>query len=289
MIRDARQKQVLKEAFGQYVDPRIVETLMAQQANQQGRKEVMTVFFSDLAKFSTISEMLTPTRLVTLINQYLTLATVPITETQGVIDKFIGDAIVAFWGPPFVRATEHAQLACQAALEQASQLRKLQQRLPEIVGIRKGIPKLGVRVGLDTGELVLGNIGTEQLQSYTVMGRTVEIAEQLESANKRYGTQILLTERTRKLAGEAIEVREIDYLPIGDDNALLPIYELLAFGMELDEAVAELKDAFSQGLQAYRQEDWSRARSQFETCLKIEPNDGPATFYLQQLSQFART
>ncbi len=288
MIRDVRQKQILKEAFGQYIDPRIVETLIAEQAEQQGRKEVMTVFFSDLAKFSTISELLTPTRLVTLINQYLTLATVPIIETQGVIDKFIGDAIVAFWGPPFVAAAEHAQLACQTALEQATQLRKLQRLLPEIIGIRKGIPKLGVRVGLDTGELVLGNIGTEHLQSYTVMGRAVEIAEQLESANKRYGTQILLTERTRQLAGDAIEVREIDCLPIGDNNTLLPIYELLACGIELDEAVAELRDYFSQGLQAYRQEDWSIARSHFESCLKIEHNDGPAKFYLKQLSQLAR-
>ncbi len=284
LLQTMRQKQVLKEAFGQYVDPRIVETLLDQPSNRQGQKEIITVFFSDLAKFSTISEMLTPTHLVSLINQYYTLATVPITETQGVIDKFIGDAIVAFWGPPFVTEMNHAQLACCAALEQLTQLIKLQRVLPEILGVRKGIPKLGVRVGLDTGELLIGNVGAEHLQSYTVIGKTVEIAEQLEQANKRYGTRILLTERTRQLAGEAIEVREIDCLPIGEDEAMVPVYELLAYGVELDAPMAEVLDCFSEGLQAYREEDWIRARARFETCLRIDGNDGPSKFYLDQIA-----
>ena len=285
LLQTMRQKQVLKEAFGQYVDPRIVETLLAQPTDRRGQKQIITVFFSDLAKFSTISEMLTPTHLVSLINQYYTLATVPITETQGVIDKFIGDAIVAFWGPPFVAEMNHAQLACYAALEQLTQLIKLQRLLPEILGIRKGIPKLGVRVGLDTGELLIGNVGADHLQSYTVIGRTVEIAEQLEQANKRYGTRILLTERTRQLAGEAIEVREIDRLPIGEPEALVPVYELLAYSVDLNEPMAELRDCFGRGLQAYREENWVRARSLFETCLKININDGPSRFYLEQISK----
>lgn len=289
MVQDVQQKQVLKEAFGQYVDPRIVESLIAQQTDMRGRKEVITVSFLDLAKFSTISEMLTPARLVTLINQHLTLATAPIIETQGVVDKFIGDAIVAFWGPPFVDQADHARLACRAALEQLAQLEKLQRRLPEIVGIRKGIPKLGVRIGLDTGELVIGNIGAEHLQSYTVLGRTMEIAETLEGANKRYGTQILLTEQTRQLAGDMIEVREIDCLPLGEQNTLIPVYELLAYGTPLDRAISKLCDSFAEGLHAYRQEDWLRAQASFETCLQIDRNDGPSQFYLKQIAQVSGT
>jgi adenylate cyclase len=288
MVQEVRQKQVLKEAFGQYVDPRIVETLMSQEPEtnnrNNGRKAEVTVFFSDLAKFSTISEMLTPDRLVSLINQYLTLATLPITETQGVIDKFIGDAIVAFWGPPFVPETDHAGLACRAALEQLGQLMTLQRLLPDIVGIRKGLPQLGVRVGLDTGELVIGNVGTDHLQSYTIIGPTVEVAETLEGANKRYGTQILLTERTRELAGETIEVREIDRLPLGPDQSLVSVYELLSYGTALDGDTAELRDQFGQGLAHFRQEDWHRAKACFQTCLKIHPKDGPSQFYLQQLN-----
>lgn len=285
MLQGIRQKQALHEAFGRYVDPRIVEGLMAQQTDMRGRKEVITVLFLDLAQFSSISEMLTPARLVALINQHLTLATAPILETQGVIDKFIGDAIVAFWGPPFVAEGNHAQLACRAALEQQAQLMKLQRLLPEIVGIRKGIPKLGVRIGLDTGEMVMGNIGTEHLQSYTVMGRTMEIAEQLEGANKRYGTQILLTERTRQSAGDAIEAREIDCLPIGEQDAMIPVYELLGYGAELEPTVAELRTCFEQGLNAYRRADWQLARSSFENCLKIISNDGPSQYYLAQIER----
>ena len=288
MLQVMRQKQALHEAFGRYVDPRIVETLVTQQADIRGRKELVTVLFLDLAQFSSISEMLTPARLVTLINQHLTLATAPIIETQGVIDKFIGDAIVAFWGPPFVAAANHAQLACRAALEQQAQLIKLQRLLPEIVGIRKGIPTLGVRIGLDSGTMVMGNIGTEHLQSYTVMGRTMEIAEQLEAANKRYGTQILLTERTRQLAGDAIEVREIDCLPIDERNGPIRVYELLAYGTELDASMAELRDSFSQGLQAYRQAEWLHARSFFENCLVVHENDGPSHYYLEQIRQATR-
>ncbi|MGK7875357.1 MAG: adenylate/guanylate cyclase domain-containing protein [Xenococcaceae cyanobacterium] len=285
MINSIRQKEQLKEAFGHYVDPRIVETLIEPHGESEGSKQVMTVFFSDLAKFSTISEMLTPVRLVNLINQYFTLATEPITQSQGVIDKFIGDAIVAFWGPPFVSETEHAKLACYAALDQLIQLQKLQRLLPDIVGIRKGLPKVGVRVGLDSGELVVGNVGTEHLKSYTVMGPAVEIAEQLEGANKRYGTQILLTERTRQLAGEAIETREIDLLPIGENDALVPVYELLGYAGDLDPMTGELRDIFESGLYDYREQNWEKARANFETCLRLKADDAPSKFYLQQLQQ----
>ena len=131
--------------------------------------------------------------MVRLVNEYLTLATAPIVETQGVVDKFIGDAIVAFWGPPFVDDEEQARLACRAALDQATQLRKLQRQLADIVGIRKGLPELGVRVGLATGELLAGNVGAEHVVAYTIMGRSVEVAEELEGANKRYGTSVLIT------------------------------------------------------------------------------------------------
>jgi adenylate cyclase len=132
--------------------------------------------------------------------------------------------------------------------------------------------------------LVIGNVGTDHLQSYTIIGPTVEVAETLEGANKRYGTQILLTERTRELAGETIEVREIDRLPLGPDQSLVSVYELLSYGTALDGDTAELRDQFGQGLAHFRQEDWHRAKACFQTCLKIHPKDGPSQFYLQQLN-----
>ncbi|NES82385.1 MAG: HAMP domain-containing protein [Moorea sp. SIO2B7] len=285
MVTEVRQKEQLKKAFGQYVDPRIVANLMEHKFENEGGKQIITVFFSDLAKFSTISEMLIPVRLVNLINQYFTLATEPISEFQGVIDKFIGDAIVAFWGPPFVKKTDHAKLACYAAIEQLAQLHKLQRMLPDIVGIRKGLPKLSVRVGLDTGELVVGNLGTERSKSYTIIGRAVEIAEQLEGANKRYGTQILLTERTRKLACETIETRQIDWLPIGEDKQLVPVYELLGYAGDLNKINSELRDIFEQGLSNYREQNWEKAQANFKTCLQLKADDKPSQYYLQQIQQ----
>ncbi|MBX2862223.1 MAG: HAMP domain-containing protein [Leptolyngbyaceae cyanobacterium MAG.088] len=292
MLEGVRQKDYLQKTFGQYLDPRIVETLLDPQndcsVEKGGQRATMTIFFSDLAKFSTVSETLTPNRLVELINQYFTLATAPITEFQGVIDKFIGDAIVAFWGPPFVSPEEQAKLACYAALAQTSQLRKLQQMLPDLMGLRKGLPQLGLRVGLDTGEVVVGNVGTEQAKSYTTMGNAVRVAEQLEGLNKRYGTTILITERTRALAGPSVATREVDAIPmgktpIGKEQTLMPIYELLDYSSTLAPAIAQLCDTFAQGLQAYRQQHWELAQAKFEACLKLQENDGPSIFYLSEI------
>jgi adenylate cyclase len=283
MVQGIRQKEQLKNTFGQYIDPRIVETLIEQQIDPREQRAEITVFCSDLAKFSTVSEMLTPLLLVSFINQYFTLATRPITELKGIIDKFIGDAIVAFWGPPFVSASDHAKFACFAALEQLSQLKKLQQMLPDLIGIRKGLPVIKVRVGLDTGELVVGNVGTEHFKAYTAMGQAVTTAEQLEGLSKRYGTTILITERTRVLAGDAIETREIDLLPMGRDNTSVRIYELLDYGGSLSTAQVKLRTKFEEGLAAYRQQNWQIAQAAFESCLQTVPEDGPSHYYLQQI------
>ena len=137
LVRELREKERLKTTFGQYVDPRIIETLLGQQPqSESGQRQMMTLFFSDIAGFSSISELLTPAGLVNLINEYLTLASVPIKEHRGVINQFIGDAVSAFWGEPFVDQAEHAILACYAALEQFDQLVKLRRALPDLLGIR---------------------------------------------------------------------------------------------------------------------------------------------------------
>ena len=284
MLNEVRQKERLKATFGQYVDPRIVETLVEQAGNiDTSNKQVMTVLFSDIAGFSTISEMLTPTGLVNLINQYLTLASEPITQYNGVIDKFIGDAVTAFWGVPFVGETEHAKLACFAALEQFTQLAKLRRMMPDIMGFRKGLPEIKVRIGLATGELVAGNIGSEQSKSYTVMGKAMQIAEQLESANKTYGTKILLMEETKVLAADAIETREIDLLSFGDKEPPIRVYELLGYRGELDPTMAQLRDRFEAGLREYRQQNWEQAHSYFQDCRSLKADDGPSGVYLKRI------
>ncbi len=286
MVASIREKERLKTTFGQYVDPRIVETLVAQQGEGDSSQTAeMTVFFSDIVGFSSMSELLTPTGLVSLINQYLTLASVPIKAQGGVINQFIGDAISAFWGPPFVAAGDHARLACYAALEQQDQLAKLRRNLPEIMGIRKGLPEVRIRVGLATGEVVTGNIGSDQSKSYAVMGPAVKWAEVLEEANRTYGTTILLTAITRERAGADFITREITALPLADQP--VKIYELLGTFGEWGEAGQALCAAFEQGLTAFRQGNWDQARDRFQHCFEQQPGDGPSQYYLAQIPQLA--
>lgn len=284
MLDNIRKKEQIKATFGQYVDPRIVERLINQKkSNTTTNKQVMTVFFSDIAGFSAISEMLTPGGLVKLINQYLTLASEPIAQNNGVINQFLGDAVSAFWGHPFVSENDHAKLACYAALEQSNQLNKLRRMMPEIMGFRKGLPEIKVRMGLATGELVTGNIGSEHSKSYTVMGKAVQIAEQLEGMNKIYGTTILLMEETKILAAEAIETREIDRLYLGDRNEPVGVYELLSYAGELDPKFAEWRDCFEAGLREYRQQNWDQAQSDFQACLHLNADDKATLLYLQRM------
>ncbi|MEM9003814.1 MAG: adenylate/guanylate cyclase domain-containing protein [Cyanobacteria bacterium P01_F01_bin.86] len=284
LVQELREKERLKTTFGQYVDPRIVETLLAQQSqSDSGQRQMMTLFFSDIAGFSRISEVLTPAGLVTLINEYLTLASVPIKEHRGVINQFIGDAVSAFWGVPFVGQAEHAKLACYAALEQFDQLAKLRRALPDLLGIRKGIPEINVRVGLASGEVVTGNIGSENSKSYTVMGAAVQMAEKLEEANKIYGTRILITAKTRELAGEVIETREIDAIALSDSSDPEPIYELLGITGSTDERLLQLNDYFQAARSAYQEQRWSEAEAKFQKCLEFVPEDGPSRYYMAKI------
>ena len=286
MVQEIREKDRLKATFGQYVDPRVVDTLVAQQNQiESGSKQMMTVFFSDIAGFTGISEMLTPTRLVTLINQYLTLASAPITEYDGVINQFIGDAVSAFWGPPFVSQADHARLACYAALEQSSQLIKLRRMLPEIMGIRKGLPDIRVRIGLASGELVAGNIGSERSKSYTIVGPTVRWAERMEEANRIYGTQILMTAATQKLVTGCFETRRIDRMTLNHGEEPVWIYELLGSVGELSMEKLELRDRFESAFFAFDEQRWQDAEVEFKACLALDPDDGASQYYFRKLQQ----
>ncbi|MEM9772755.1 MAG: adenylate/guanylate cyclase domain-containing protein, partial [Cyanobacteria bacterium P01_D01_bin.73] len=287
LATDIQEKEHIKSTFGQYVDPRIVETLIQNPGDEAiARQEEMTVFFSDMAGFSTISEMLTPAGLVSLIDRYLTFASEPIKANRGVIDKFIGDAVTAFWGPPFVAETDHAKLACYAALEQLSQLIKLRRLLPEIMGIRKGLPDIRIRVGLATGDLVAGNIGSETLKSYTVMGPAVQIAEYLEGASKKYGTTILMTDTTKQAAGDGIATREIDRITLPGQAQPTPIHELLDIVGNLSVQQELLRRHFTDGLSAYYDRNWDSAEQSLTEGAAIAPDDQPTQLYLQRIAHY---
>ena len=288
MVEQLRLKERLRETFGKYVDPRVVEGLIEGPAlAAEGQRRVMTVLFCDVRGFSSTSEGMTPQGLVKVMNRYFSTMSAPIRSHQGIIDKYIGDAIMAYWGPPFADHAEQARLACLAALEMLSLVPQLQAELPELLGIRTLPKTFDLRIGIATGEVLVGSIGSELMMSYTVMGDTVNLASRLEGANKEYGGRILVSEATIASAAGAIEAREIDRLVTFGQTRPQAVYEIMARKGELTAAQGELRDRFAEGLAAWRTRRWDEARRAFEAALKAVPGDGPSLTFIKRLDIFA--
>jgi adenylate cyclase len=277
MVAGLREKERIRDMFGKYVDPRVVEGLLQDRlAAAGGEKRNMTVFFSDLVGFTSLCEHLSPEGVVRLLNRYFTVMSAPIHEGNGILDKFIGDAIMAYWGPPFTGEREHAALACFSALESRARLDAFRALLPEITGLRKGIPEIGVRMGLASGDVTIGNIGSESSKGFTVIGDTVNLASRLEGANKEYGTWILMSEETRRLAGDAVEAREIDAIRVVGKSEPVRIFELV--GRKGD--ANPFREAYEAGLARYRSGDLEGAEKLFESIA----GDKPASIMLRRIA-----
>ena len=284
MIEDLREKERIKETFGQYVDPRIVAGLIdGAQHSSVGEKQVATLFFSDVVKFSAIAERLAPRTLVDLMNAYFSAMSLPIREQSGIIDKYIGDAIMAFWVPPFVDATRQAEFACRASLEQFALLDDFRKRVPDVIGLRRDVPLIDFRVGLSTGEVVVGSVGSDMARSFTVMGDAVNQASRLESVNKAYGTHLLIDHETFALAGAAIETRLIDEITVVGRFESLRIYELAAMAGDLASDTRKMFDLYADGLDYYRKADWPKAEAALQAALELEPDDGPSRTLLSRI------
>jgi adenylate cyclase len=287
MVGEMREKELIKSMFGKYVDPRVVQGILLDQKHfsQGGERQQMSVFFSDLEGFTTACESLTPTSAVRLLNQYFSLMAEPIRDHHGIIDKYIGDSVMAFWGPPFSTAEEHALQCCLAALEQQARVPQFQALLPEVLGIRKNVPVIHARMGIATGDVTVGTIGSEESRSYTVIGDNVNLASRLEGANKVYKTNILISAETRRLAGDAIEVREIDAIRVMGKSDPVGIFELIGTKGDISPKMAQLREHFENGLAHYRARDWAAAEAAFAACLALNPEDGPARLFAQRVTQ----
>ncbi|HEV2333414.1 MAG TPA: adenylate/guanylate cyclase domain-containing protein, partial [Gammaproteobacteria bacterium] len=284
MVSGLKEKESIKATFGQYVDPRIVNALLAgKPLTEAGEKRVMTVFFSDVAGFTSLGEQLTPDAVVRLLNHYLSAMSKPIGEHQGIIDKYIGDAIMAFWGPPFTGEQEHALLACQAALQQLENLKDVRRAIPDVTGLRRGLPKFDLRMGICTGPVTAGTIGSENAKNYTVIGDTVNLASRLESANKYYGTRLMIAGTTYDAAKHGIEARELDSIRVLGKSEPVEIYEVLGLKGGTPEAALKLGARYAEGLADYRASRWAPARQAFEECLKLVPEDGPSKALLKRI------
>jgi adenylate cyclase len=283
MVEELRSRERIKKTFGKFVDPRIVSQLIGSGTDQAERR-TLTIFFSDIASFSGISEQLTAGAIVNLLNSYFGAVAEVIHAHHGVIDKYIGDGVMAFWTPPFSAGDDHASDACLAALAQQEALVALRAQLPEITGMRRNPPNLVVRMGIATGEAVVGTIGSVAARSYTVIGDTVNLASRLEGINKVYRTSIILSEETYRLAQQVIEARELDTITVAGKTEPVRIYEAMCRAGELTPERSQLRELFGQGLSAYRQQNWDEAEAHFEGCLGIAAEDGPSRLFLERVT-----
>ena len=285
MVEQLRHKERIRETFGRYIDPRVVEGLINQPklAAAEGQRRVMTIMFCDMKGFTTLSEGMTPQGLVKVMNRYLSTMSEPIHRHGGVIDKYIGDAIMAYWGPPFVEEADESQFACLAATEMIKRIGTLREEVTELLGVRVLPTECDVRIGVATGEALVGSIGSEIMMNYTVMGDTVNLAARLEAANKLYGTRSLIAEATVAKTDNAIQFREIDRLMVAGQTQPQAVFELLGRKDELTAKQDLLRTRYADGLLAYRAQRWDEARAAFHAVLEAVPTDGPSATLLSRI------
>jgi class 3 adenylate cyclase len=288
MVAQLRRNEKMRETFGRYIDPRVVETLVDRPllAATDGQRRVMTVLFCDMKGFTTLSEGMTPQGLVKVMNHFLTAMSEQVRSNHGVIDKYIGDAIMAYWGPPFTEKGEDARLACLAAIGMLGRVAALRTELPELLGVRAAGSACDVRIGIATGEVLVGSIGSEFMMSYTVMGDSVNLASRLEGANKAYGSRCLISEATMTAAGDAIETREIDRIVVVGQIHSEAVFEVMGGKGDLAPKQLVLRARYAEGLAAYRARRWDEARRAFDAALEAVPSDEPSKSLIKRINDF---
>lgn len=289
MILGLKQKEEIRKTFGHYVDPRIVKNLIEDGGlTRDGERKNMTIFFSDLEGFTSLCEQIQPDIAVKFLNQYFDQMATPILANSGIIDKYIGDSIMAYWGPPFSGEQDHAILACEAALEQERLMDEFRKAVPGIIGIRRNVPPVRMRIGISTGDVTIGNVGSSRQKGYTVIGDSVNLAARLESANKLYGTRIIMSEQTWGHARGRIETRELDSIRVIGKAEPVRIFEALGRKGEVAAGMIELRDRFAEALNRYRAGDFDQARALWSECARLHPEDPATRLFLARLEQLTR-
>jgi class 3 adenylate cyclase len=290
MIQRLRQNQRVRETFGRYIDPRIADRLLGETAGAaaEGQRRVMTVLFCDMKGFTAMSEGFTPQGLVKIMNRYLSTMSEPIHAHRGVIDKYIGDGIMAYWGPPFIEDTDQAKCACSAAIDMISRLTGLRKELPELLGVRTLPADCDLRIGIATGETLVGSIGSEYMMSFTVMGDTVNLASRLETANKAYGSRCLISEATANMCAADFELREIDRVVVVGQSQPQTVYDVMGRKDALTPQQTLVRERYAAGLAAYRARRWDEARAAFAEVLEAASDDGPSISLLARVADFER-
>ncbi|MCX7935105.1 MAG: adenylate/guanylate cyclase domain-containing protein, partial [Planctomycetota bacterium] len=254
---EGQQRRYISSAFSRYLAPELVKQLAERPEllTLEGTQKDLTVLFSDIRDFTSLAENMSARELSAFLNEYLTPMTGVILERRGTVDKFIGDAIMAFWGAPLANP-DHAVHACRAALAMVERLSALQPRWQA-----RGLPAIRIGIGINTGIMSVGNMGSAQRFSYTVIGDNVNLASRLEGLNKVYGTTILLAESTRQAIGERFFCRLVDRVRVKGRGAAVAVYDLLLEG-EPPASLREEMSLFAKAVAAYQARE-------FQTALRL--------------------
>ena len=274
---EEREKKKIRGAFQYYLTASVINELLKDPTKLKlgGDKKDLTVMFSDIRGFTTISEKLTPEELVRLLNEYLTAMTDIVFKYEGLLDKYIGDAIMAVFGAP-VDQPDHALRSCRTALEMMATLKGLQQKWAA-----EGRPFVDIGVGINSGDMVVGNMGSNMRFDYTVMGDNVNLSSRLEGINKEYGTHIVISEFTYEVVKEEVFCRELDAVRVKGKKLPVKIYELICERKDAAEH-EEYIGRFHAGLAHYKAARWDEGIAAFKSVLEIRPDDPPAKLYIQR-------
>lgn len=275
-----QEKAFITKAFSTYLSPDVIDEIVQDPSKMKlgGDNKWMTAMFTDVKGFSTISEKLTAPELVHLLNEYLTGMSDIVLDEKGTIDKYEGDAIIAFFGAP-IDLPDHAARACLAAIR----MRQAEIRMNPGFLERKMTPvPLMTRIGINTGEMVVGNMGTERKMNYTIMGNAVNLSARLEGVNKQYGTWILTTEYTAKEAGETFLFRRLDRVRVVGINTPIRLMNLLGLKEEEGDRGRAMVEEFHRALEVFEDRRWAEAASLFQELSAKYPEDGPSQLYAKR-------
>jgi len=282
VIFEEREQRYARRAMGVYLSPAVMEAVLHDPGKLRlgGEKKEMTVLFSDIRGFTTLSEKIDPQVLVKILNEYLTAMSDVLFKYNGVLDKYMGDAIMAFWGAP-VDQPDHAVRACNTALDMVAALERL-----NVQWGQDGVPPLNIGIGLNTGAMSVGNMGSDTRFDYTVMGDAVNLGSRLEGLNKEYGTNILISDATLAAVDAQFTVRFIDLVAVKGKIDGVAVYELLSRVGEPGLA-SRILDAWENAVSRYREQKWEEAAAAFNYVLRLRPGDGPAQAYLRRCTDLA--
>jgi len=278
---EGKERRFIKRTFMQYMDKNIVQYILKnpEVIKPGGPRRRITVFFADLAGFTTLAESLPTEQTATMLQTILSAFTEVIIQNKGVIDKYMGDAIMAFWGAPLESDDDEAN-ACRAALQCLGKLEEINEQ-----NAARGWARVDARIGLNSGEAIVGNLGSDRIFDYTAIGDTVNLASRLESVNKFFGTHIIASGETLKKTDGLFFVRDLGLIEVKGKNVAVNIFELLG---EASEEMFEKRDAvdgYHRGLALYREQRWQEAMDKFDRVIAGHPDDGPSAFYRARCEQ----